>query len=682
MILHHKVLIIFLKNRSLNTFRVEIIEEEHADYLIVCYTHFCYIIKKQKGFTMRKKLTTFLLIVSIIFSFFPSQAVYAENTSSELNIYAMYLPGSEKGDSVLLESKGNYLLIDMGTSSHVTSIIKQLLEIGATDIDVMFSHLHKDHMGASSDNILAGLKQLEAANIHVSTLYLADPSLSPYSINNQRRYLRLQDYFNSLDNSRIVYLNVGDHISIGDTDGQIIGPLNTSSFLPQKYAITPGSELTATGSSIYTYYENNCSLAAIFTCGSTRYFTAGDCMSDEANYLLQRYGSQLKCDIMKLSHHGISSGNSSELLNAIQPTYSFASNSSFTSINSETGRWRTYASASRATKYGMCYLPATQKKTMIYHIRNDVITLYQGTSVSSKNKVKKWISVYGEDGTKRDHNMYYFVDGQPLTGIQYIDGHYFNFDETGRMEYGKFSSLTGKYLGWKTYNEGRRFYRFSKDKKFAYMAKGFTDIGGEKYYFRSNGFKMVNGTNEILFKHIGSNYYAITPSDTFLYDEWYNVTKTAISNNNSDSNVDSANNDTDAETEEIVNSYYFDINGKMARNCIKEIDDEYYLFSSNGILVRPKADAEFELVDFKNKTYAVYEDGTLLTDQIQSINGADYYFDKHGAMQKSIMLKVDGHTYYFGKSGKLIRNRYIKWKGQKYYCKPSGIVKKIKASKK
>lgn len=61
-------------------------------------------------------------------------------------------------------------------------------------------------------------------------------------------------------------------------------------------------------------YENNCSLAVIFTCGNTRYFTAGDSYSDESDRLVSRYGTSLKCDIMKMNHHGIGSGNSVSLL--------------------------------------------------------------------------------------------------------------------------------------------------------------------------------------------------------------------------------------------------------------------------------------------------------------------------------------------------------------------------------
>lgn len=652
-------------------------ERSYAVYPNMCYNHSCCIINIDRMvFIMRKKLLTLLLIFSIFFTFFPTQNAYAGVNDTELNIYAMYLPGEEKGDSVLLESKEHYLVIDMGSSSHVTAIIKQLLAVGASDIDVMFSHLHKDHVGASSSNILAGLKQLEAANIHVNTLYLPDPSLAPYSLNNQRRYTRLQNYMISLPNSKIVYLTVGNHVTVGDADGEIIGPLNTYSFVPQKYAVTPGNTLTKSGASIYTYYENNCSLAAIFTCGTTRYFTAGDCMADEANYLLQKYGNNLHCDIMKLSHHGTGSGNTAEILAAIHPTYSFASNSKFTGLNDETNRWQTYGAATRATQYGMCYLPATQKKTMIYHIKNDEITLYKGTTVSSKNKVDKWISVYGEDGFNREFNMYYFEDGAPLTGVQYINNHYFYFDETGRMGYGQYSHQTGNYLGWRTYDDGRRFYRLSENEKYAYMAKGFTDIKGEKYYFRANGLQMINDKNEVVFKHLGSNYYALTPESTFLYDEWYDKVQTPSDSTDSDNTTD------ETDEEENVDTYYFDQSGKMARNCIKEIDGYFYLFSKDGTLILPEEDVECQLVTFKNKTYAMYEDGSLSTDQMEKIDGAKYYFDAHGVMQKSTMVKIGKYNYYFGKSGRLVRDRKIKWKGQKYYCKPSGVVKKIVKKKK
>jgi glucan-binding YG repeat protein len=604
----------------------------------------------RKDFIMRKKIINFLLILAVLFTIlptFPSSAAASEST--ELNIYAMYLKPDTKGDSVLLESKGHYLLIDLATSEHVPSIIKQLNALGATHVDVLFSHLHKDHVGGASNNMLAGLVMLHAAGITVDTLYVADPSIAPLSLNNSKRYQRLQNYIARYPESRIVYLNVGDHVSVGDADGEIIGPVNTSSITPEQYAGTPGSLYTASGNSIYTSYENNCSLAAIFICGTTRYFTAGDCIADEAKGLLERYGDQLHCDIMKLSHHGVSSGNSADLLKAISPQYSFASNSGYADIDADTGRWRTYSSAKRATKYGICYLPATEKKTLIYHIKNDIITLYKGTTVTSSNKVRKWFSVYGEDGIDRDHNMYYFDSyGDLLTGVQQIGTHYYYFDESGRMNYGTYHS--GSYSGWRQYDtDKKRYFRLSENETYAYMSKGFDTIGGNKYYFDRNGYQLINSTDNILLRELGSNYYAQDTDNAFIVDDF-------------------------VELED--GTYYFGFSGKMAIDEKKKIDDEYYLFNEDGQLIT--SDQDLSLYDFEGDTYAVYDDGTLVTNDCVKIDGNKYYFGSTGIMQTKKVIKIGKWNYYFGVSGKMIKDRKITWKGKKYYCKPSGVMKTIK----
>lgn len=600
---------------------------------------------------MRKKITCFVLILSLFLPFMFTTEVQAA-TNTELNIYAIYLNSTEKGDSVLLESKGQYLLIDMGVSSQVPAIINELYTLGVTHLNVMFSHLHKDHVGGSSESMLSGLNQLTEAGFQIDTLYLADPSLTPLSVSNPKRYARLENYIQTLDNSHIQYLNVGDHIQFGDVDGNVIGPVNTSYISPDKYAVTTGGSVTASGSSIYTSYENNCSLAVIFTCGTTRYFTAGDCMEDEANALLNQYGSALDCDIMKLSHHGISAGNSTALLAAITPSYTFASNTKYTNINEETERWDAYGSSKRATKYGPCYLVGNEKKTLIYHIKNDSITLYKGTTVTPKNKVTGWLSLYGEDGTNRDHNMYYFDTDGPITGVHKIGNHYYYFDHTGRMEYGTYSNA-GDYSGWHQYTGGRRFYRLSSDETYAYMSKGFDTIGGKKYYFLKNGYQMVNTTDQVVFKYLGADFYALTPESTFITSDFLDLDDF---------------------------TYYFDASGKMAIDEKKYIDSEYYLFDENGHLLKPDSE-DLTLITYDDQKYAMYPDGTLATDDCLTLNDNKYYVDSKGDVQIRKVISMDGKNYYFGASGKMVTDKNIKWNGKKYYCKPNGVMKLIKPKK-
>lgn len=98
---------------------------------------------------MRKKGICFGLILALLLPFvFTTEVKASDNT--ELNIYAFYLNSEKKGDSTLLESKGHYLLIDIGADNHAPAIIKQLQTLGVTHVDVMFSHLHTDHTGGCS----------------------------------------------------------------------------------------------------------------------------------------------------------------------------------------------------------------------------------------------------------------------------------------------------------------------------------------------------------------------------------------------------------------------------------------------------------------------------------------------------------------------------------------------------
>ena len=608
---------------------------------------------------MRKKFISFLLILAIFFTILPVQTVSAAADDEELNIYAMYMTPATKGDSVLLESKGHYLLIDLGTSDHVPSIIKQLNKLGATHVDVMFSHLHKDHVGGSSTSILAGLKQLAAAGITVDTLYLADPALSPLSINNPRRYSRLQTYIETMPNSKIVYLNVGDHISVGDTDGEVVGPLDTNLLSPNMYTNISSVQER------YIRYENNCSLALIFTCGSTRYFTAGDSYGDEAKALVSHYGASLECDIMKLNHHGIGSGNTLALLESIHPAYSFITNTGLTELDPETNKWLSYTASNRAASYGPCYLLGNEKKTLIYHIVNDQISLYKGTTVASGKKMTGWQYLYGADGNHRDHDMYYFdSDCEPLTGVQKINNHYFYFRSGGRMDYGTYRS-NGSYTGWKSYATQKRYFHLSSDKKYAYMNHGVGKVGDNFYYFNSKGYLILpeqssNSPDEsmdsdtsaedtIYPTQIGSNFYYIDYDGLVDIDTWEEIDGTY---------------------------YYFGKDGKMYKNKVSNIDNDLYLFETDGSLVT--ADKHNELYEFKDKIYAVRPDGTLITNKCAKFEGEKYYFNNVGVLQTNKIIQIGKHRYYFNSNGQLVTNKKIKINGQIYYSSKTGILSQKK----
>ena len=596
---------------------------------------------------MGKRVAKYALIFYMLFMFIPVERVQAETdmtTGTQMSIYAMYLGDEKKGDSVLIESRGHYLLVDIGSSSQTSFIGAQLKKLGAEHVDVLFSHLHGDHIGGSDENTTEGLEQLRSMGITIDTLYVPSEDIAPLSERFAGRHAKLQDFAVQGGCGEIITLNVGDEVSFGDVKGRVIGPVNAGEHSPDLYTQYEDDE------DRYIAYENDSSLAMIFTCGNTRYFTAGDCYSRSAKELVETYGSGLKCQIMKLCHHGIGTGNSADLLAAVRPSFSFAPNSGIYNKKEDTGRWRTYTATKRASKYGMPYMIGQEKKTIIYRVVNDKITLYHGTSISEKNKMTGWQYLYGADGANRDHDMYYLDSScKPVKGVKKIDGHYFYFTAGGQMSYGSYSS-NGTYLGWKTYTNGQRYYTLSANKKYAYMGYGFTTVGGAPVYFDQNGYQVVSESeDELSVKKIGNAYYAVNYEGELTVDQW-----------------------------EVINDKlcYFDSTGKMIRNCQYMVDGEYYLFDAQGAMIEGKYHTEF--VDFRSKTYAVRADGTVVTNKCARIGGEKYYMDRKGVVQKNKLIKIGQKKYYFGKNGKMVRNKNFIYKGKKYHSNAGGAVSPVK----
>ena len=577
---------------------------------------------KGKNDIMRKKITCFLLVLVMLFSFaFPTRAQAATNT--ELNIYAIYLNSEKKGDCTLLESKGHYLLIDLGTYNHSPAIIRQLQALGASHVDVMFSHFHIDHTGGKASDPQWGLKQLAGAGITIDTLYLEDPSLCPLSPSYPSKYASFQNFMDNQGTGKIVYLNLNDQISFGDVTGKVIGPVDTDKISPYKYTTLQ------TQQDRIVRYENNCSLAVIFTCGNIRYFTAGDSYQDAADALVARYGSSLKSDIMKMNHHGIGIGNTVSLIQAVQPSYAFIPNTGVADYDEKNNKWRAATALKRVTEYAFCYLVGNEQENLIIHVSNNKISLYRGMLATPENKMTGWQTLYGSDGLNRQYDMYYFKeDGTPLTGVQKIGGHYFYLGAGGKMEYGTYNSA-GNYSGWRNYNGKKRYFTLSSDGKYAYMAYGLTRIGSHMYYFDKNGCMVVpdgNGGDEILQTKVGSSYYYVHEDGTLTINDWMDIGD---------------------------ETYFFGKNGKMYTNGVYTISGHKYLFESDGALVVASSGTEF--YDFKKNSYAVRTDGTLVTGKIAIIDGLKYYFNSKGALVSNKKIRVQGKTYKSNKDGVLKR---------------------------
>ena len=481
-----------------------------------------------------KLLLSFTLLLTMVI--LVPYTVKAADT--EMTIYGIYLESEDKGESVLLESDGHYLLMDIGSSGSVPAIIKQLQKLGVTELDLYFSHLHMDHYGGKAGgygNTTDGIKQLLRAGIKVNTLYVPDLALSPEADGYDTKYDQI---VRDSQAGNTVVLNVGSTFQIGDARAEVLGPVNTDQIHPSDYSgILSSSESNDPNVIQHTYYENNCCLATMFTCGNTKYFTIGDILEDQTNFLVDQYGSKLKADILKLSHHGTGGGNTERFLAAVRPKYAFAQNTGFTGKSSSTKKWLTNMSRKSVLPYGMCYLVANEAKTIIYQVKNDQIRVYEN-EVSDSAMLDGWVRLTGGDGEFRQIDRYYFRNGEPLTGVQTIAGKTYYFGTGGCMEYGNFNEKA-VYQYWKSYDNGiKRYFTFSADKEYSYMATGFTKIGKDTFYFDKNGNKIAGGSKKLI-KKIGKYSYLFGTSGAIYKNILYRSGK-------------------------II--YYFDKNGRMVKN--------------------------------------------------------------------------------------------------------------------
>ena len=573
--------------------------------------------------------------------------VQAENLQ-EMNLYGMYVNSTEKGDSVLLESEGEYLLMDLGMYSHMPAICEQLHRLGITSLNLYFSHLHIDHVGGQSRDWLAGLKYLADQGFTINTLYLPDPSLAPESEGYQTKYSLLEEYMNTYmgGSEKIVYLQQGSMFTVGSVEAEVLGPSLdfVQSIHPQDYIGKVDDDDLGTEHGavvVNTYYENNCSLITRFSCGSVRYLTTGDMLKDEATYMVINYVDQLQADIYKISHHATATGNTKPFLTAVDPTYSFAQNAGSSYISPDTNQWRFENVCQVTSATSMPYFIANEKKTIIYHVENGRISLYKGNTVEDGKKLTGWVGVYGADGVNREKDFYYLDgDSEPLIGVQTIGSHSFLFNNGGCMIYGDYDEQ-GNYQPWKVYSNGKkRYFYWSDTGNLAYMAMGFQKIDQKLYYFNQNGIKL-EGSEEFTIVDIGNDSYGIEPDGSVV---------------------------TDCFREYKDNFYYFTMDGKMAWKQIIPIDDHLYYFGVYGTQVFDK------MITLDGKKYYFDENGDMVKDQFLELDGKRYYFDENGRMAQRSLIKEDGQYRYFGKYGTQVSDVEVKINGKTYYFDENGFM--------
>lgn len=193
-----------------------------------------------------------------------------------------------QADAILITQGDNAMLVDAGENETRDELKDYITSQGISNLDyVVATHPHSDHIGAMYYII---------DNFNVNQVLMSGKT------HTTKTYEKL---LTSIKNKNIEKMvpKLGDKFTLGDATFEIVGPTYKSSY---------GDNL------------NDYSLVIKLTFGNNTFLFTGDAEENSEEDMVAS-GINLKCDLLKVGHHGSSTATTEEFLNAVEPKYAVVS---------------------------------------------------------------------------------------------------------------------------------------------------------------------------------------------------------------------------------------------------------------------------------------------------------------------------------------------------------------------
>ncbi|HWR12364.1 MAG TPA: MBL fold metallo-hydrolase [Rectinemataceae bacterium] len=225
----------------------------------------------------------------------------------QLHLAADAETDEKSGDSgIVTTPDGKVMLIDGGSPDCAVQVEAALKAMGVTKIDaIVASHPHIDHIG--------GLARIMAA-YPVDTLYMSKVVYPTSGI--YRGFMSMA----AKRGIKIVYLEEGSEFALGES-------VNVKVYNPEP-DIHYYEGYPANG----TQFINNKSLVMKFAYGLSTMLFMGDVYTPREVELLEKFGSELKADVIKVGHHGSDTSSSKSFVKAVSPKFAVMMHDSFASL--------------------------------------------------------------------------------------------------------------------------------------------------------------------------------------------------------------------------------------------------------------------------------------------------------------------------------------------------------------
>lgn len=214
---------------------------------------------------------------------------YIENSealvnTNEINVddLKIYFIDVGQADCILLEQNGKFMLIDAGNNDDGELVVNYLKEKGVQKLDyVIGTHAHEDHIGGM-DNVINNFNQ--------------DKILFPKTTSTTKTF---EDFVLAVKNKnkKLYAPQGGEKFTFANSTFEVLAPNSANYEDANNYSIVIK----------LTYKENS----FLFT---------GDAEKISEDEILNK-GYDLKCNLIKIGHHGSSSSTSDKFLKAVSPDY-------------------------------------------------------------------------------------------------------------------------------------------------------------------------------------------------------------------------------------------------------------------------------------------------------------------------------------------------------------------------
>ena len=259
----------------------------------------------------------------------PAPKSYVINGESKLVVHFIDVG---QGDSILLESKEEFVLVDGGESIAGEKVADYIEERGCDELKyVIATHPDSDHIG--------GLKTV-LDTIDTENFITSETDKST------RTWLNV---LHAVEDNKINYIDAqpGSTYSFGEASFTVLAPLSDD----------------------YTDY-NNYSVVIKAVCGDISFLLTGDAEKESENEML-RSGENLRADVLKCGHHGSSTSTSDRFLSAVSPAFAVIS----CGKNNDYGHPH-FETIAKLEKAGVTYFRTDQLGTVIASTDGEGISFF------------------------------------------------------------------------------------------------------------------------------------------------------------------------------------------------------------------------------------------------------------------------------------------------------------------